>query len=190
MKIIPTPLPDIILLAPINHQDERGFFMESFHKKNLSNLGINFDCDFIQDNHSLSREAGTLRGLHFQNNPKAQTKYVRCTRGAIWDVVVDIRRTSPTYGKWHAEILSAHNKRILIVPKGFAHGLVTLVPDTEVLYKVDDYYSPECDRSILWNDPELNITWPVDHPKLSKKDLLAPTLNSSDHNFEYQSEKK
>jgi dTDP-4-dehydrorhamnose 3,5-epimerase len=158
--------------------------MESYNYREFKEIGI--DIEFVQDNHSLSVQAGTLRGLHYQLEPKAQTKLVRCIKGAIYDVVVDIRKGSPTFGKWISVILTEHNKRMLLVPKGFAHGFVTLVPNTEVLYKVDEYYSPEHDRAIRWNDPKLNIDWPVREPILSDKDRNAPLLDEAEINFEYR----
>lgn len=181
MSITPLKLEGIFLIEPQVHKDSRGFFMESYNERKLRELGIH--QNFIQDNHSLSTEAGVLRGLHYQLNPKAQTKLVRVTAGAIYDVVVDIRRGSPTFGQWIGVILSAHNHRQLLVPKGFAHGFCTLVPNTEVQYKVDEYYSPECDRGILWNDPELAIDWPVTNPVLSEKDKGHPFLKDADINF-------
>lgn len=181
MNKAPTKLKDVFILEPKVHNDNRGFFMESYNERKLRELGIH--QNFIQDNHSLSTEAGVLRGLHYQLNPKAQTKLVRVTVGAVYDVVVDIRRGSPTFGQWIGVILSAHNHRQLLVPKGFAHGFCTLVPNTEVQYKVDEYYSPECDRGILWNDPELAIDWPVTNPVLSEKDKGHPFLKDADINF-------
>nr|WP_150959441.1 dTDP-4-dehydrorhamnose 3,5-epimerase [Aneurinibacillus sp. XH2] len=181
MNKAPTKLKDVFILEPKVHNDNRGFFMESYNERKLRELGIH--QNFIQDNHSLSTEAGVLRGLHYQLNPKAQAKLVRVTAGAIYDVVVDIRRGSPTFGQWIGVILSAHNHRQLLVPKGFAHGFCTLVPNTEVQYKVDEYYSPECDRGILWNDPGLGIDWPVTNPVLSEKDKGHPFLKDADINF-------
>lgn len=181
MNKAPTKLKDVFILEPKVHNDNRGFFMESYNERKLRELGVH--QNFIQDNHSLSTDAGVLRGLHYQLNPKAQTKLVRVTAGAIYDVVVDIRRGSPTFGQWIGVILSAHNHRQLLVPKGFAHGFCTLVPNTEVQYKVDEYYSPECDRGILWNDPELGIDWPVTNPVLSEKDKGHPVLKDADINF-------
>lgn len=168
MKIIPTRLEGLNIIEPTVHGDHRGFFLESYNSQKLAELGIHFA--FIQDNHSLSVEAGVLRGLHYQLSPKAQTKLVRVTSGAIYDVAVDIRPNSSTFGEWVGVILSESNKRQLLVPQGFAHGFCTLVNNTEVLYKVDEYYSPENDRGILWNDPELNIDWPMNNPILSEKD--------------------
>lgn len=181
MNITPLKLEGVFFIEPQVHMDSRGFFMESYNERKLRELGIH--QNFIQDNHSLSTDAGVIRGLHYQLNPKAQTKLVRVTVGAVYDVVVDIRRGSPTFGQWIGVILSAHNHRQLLVPKGFAHGFCTLVPNTEVQYKVDEYYSPECDRGILWNDPELAIDWPVTNPVLSEKDKGHPFLKDADINF-------
>ena len=185
MKGMSTKLKDVLILEPQLFGDHRGYFMESFNQKVLDKWGLT--TDFIQDNQSLSTEAGTLRGLHFQLNPKAQTKIVRCLSGAIYDVIVDIRKGSPTYGKWIGVILSKYNHRQLVVPKGFAHGFCTLVPDTVIAYKVDDYYSPEYDRGILWNDPTLGIDWPTTKPLLSEKDKLHPPLAEANLNFIYES---
>jgi len=158
--------------------------MESYNEDVFRRHGITHK--FVQDNHSLSVESGVMRGLHYQLNPKAQTKLIRVTAGAIYDVVVDIRRGSPTYGKWQGFILSAANKRQLLVPKGFAHGFCTLVPNTEVQYKVDEFYSPEHDRGIAWNDPALGIDWPMSSPILSEKDGKHPRLEEAEINFVYE----
>lgn len=182
MNISTTHLEGILLIEPNVFEDNRGFFMESYNAAKLAEHGIQYH--FIQDNHSLSVEAGVLRGLHYQLNPKAQTKLVRVLSGAIYDVVVDIRRSSPTFGQWNGFILSASNKRQLLVPKGFAHGFCTLVPNTEVIYKVDEYYSPENDKGILWNDPELGIEWPINNPILSDKDSVHPLLHNAEINFD------
>ncbi|KOP64511.1 dTDP-4-dehydrorhamnose 3,5-epimerase [Bacillus sp. FJAT-18019] len=184
MKITDTKLEGVKRIEPVVHQDHRGFFMESFNDQNLQECGIAHR--FIQDNHSMSREAGIIRGLHYQLSPKGQTKLIRVVSGAIYDVVVDIRVGSPTYGQWQSFILSADNYHQLLVPKGFAHGFCTLVPDTEVIYKVDAYYSAEHDRGIAWNDPDLNIDWPVYHPVLSDKDSKHPFLASAENNFIYE----
>lgn len=183
MKVISTKLPEVLVVEPKAHGDHRGFFMESYNHETLVRLGIRHE--FIQDNHSLSVEAGILRGLHYQLTPKTQTKLVRVLSGAVYDVVVDIRKGSPTYGQWVGVILSAENKRQILVPQGFAHGVCTLVPHTELLYKVDQYYSPEHDRGIAWNDPELGIDWPVSNPILSEKDCQHPPLQQAEINFVY-----
>ncbi|WP_240371429.1 dTDP-4-dehydrorhamnose 3,5-epimerase [Anoxybacteroides rupiense] len=184
MKIIETTFDSAFILEPTVYGDVRGFFMESYNEKTFRELG--FDLRFVQDNHSLSVKAGTIRGLHYQLSPRAQTKLVRVTRGAIYDVIVDIRRGSPTFGKWQGFILSADNKRQLLVPKGFAHGFCTLVDHTEVQYKVDAYYSPEHDRGILWNDPSLGIDWPMPTPVLSEKDANHPLLVDAEINFTWE----
>ena len=158
------------------HGDHRGFFAETYSRRKYTELGI--DVEFVQDNHSLSREVGTLRGLHFQSPPHAQAKLVRCGRGAIFDVAVDIRRGSPTYGAWEGYELSAENGEQLYVPVGFAHGFVTLEPDSEIVYKCSDYYAPETEGAVLWNDPNIGIDWPIDaDPILSGKDATAPLLS-------------
>ncbi|MDW8464045.1 MAG: dTDP-4-dehydrorhamnose 3,5-epimerase [Geminocystis sp.] len=188
-KKIETSLPDVYLLEPTVFEDHRGFFMESYNKRDFEELGLFFD--FVQDNHSLSVHAGVLRGLHFQLEPKAQTKVVRCLKGVIYDVVVDLRKGSPTYKKWAGFILSEYNKRQIVVPKGFAHGILTLTPNTEILYKVDEYYSPEHERSIRWDDPEIGIEWPIKNPILSDKDKNAPYLKDveTELNFYYEEKK-
>ncbi len=185
-KKFETALEGVYILEPTVFEDHRGFFMESYNKKDFEEIGLFFD--FVQDNHSLSVQASVLRGLHFQLNPKAQTKVVRCLKGAIYDVVVDIRKGSPTFGKWIGVILTEYNKRQIVVPKGFAHGVLTLVPNTEILYKVDEYYSPEHDRSIRWDDPDLKIDWPTKNPILSEKDKNAPFLKDilEEINFYYE----
>ena len=183
MKIIKTELEVVVILEPKRFGDHRCFFQESYSKRLWDELGLKFE--FVQDNHSLSKEAGTLRGLHYQKYPKAQTKIVRVVTGAVLDVVVDIRKNSPTYGKYISAILTVDNNRQIIVPKGFAHGILTLVPNTHLLYKVDEYYSPENDRNIKWDDEELNINWNWSNPILSDKDKNAPLLKDADNNFEY-----
>ena len=157
------------------HNDDRGFFAETYSRLKYSKQGI--DVEFVQDNHSLSREKGTLRGLHFQAPPHAQAKLVRCGRGAIFDVVVDIRRGSPTYGKWEGYELTAKNGHQLYVPIGFAHGFVTLEANSEIVYKCSDYYAPETEGAIFWNDPDIGIEWrAVADPILSNNDAVAPLL--------------
>lgn len=183
MNIIKTEINEVLIIEPKVFGDHRGWFTETYSKEKFKKIGI--DIDFIQDNHSFSSEKGTLRGLHFQLNPKAQTKLVRCTKGKILDVAVDIREGSPTYKKWVAVELSEENKKQLLVPKGFAHGFITLTENVEVQYKVDEYYSPENDRSIRFDDPEINVDWGIENPILSDKDLNAPMLSESDANFKY-----
>lgn len=182
MKILTTKLAGIKLIEPVVHGDNRGFFMESYNQATFNKYGIN--TVFVQDNHSLSAEVGVLRGLHYQLNPAAQTKLVRVISGEIIDVVVDIRRNSPTYGQWESFVLSGSNKCQLLIPQGFAHGFCTLVPNCEIIYKVDQYYSPEHDRGIAWNDPALGIDWPTSTPILSEKDGKQPILADADINFE------
>lgn len=182
MKITDTILDGVKVFEPRVFGDHRGWFTETFNQSILKENGI--DIEFIQDNHSYSAEQGTLRGLHYQLSPKAQTKLVRCTQGAIFDVAVDIRPDSPTYGQWFGVELSADNKKQLLVPKGFAHGFLTLTSDVEVQYKVDELYSPEHDRSIQWNDSTLNIDWPINfNPILSDKDQNAPSFVDAENNF-------
>jgi dTDP-4-dehydrorhamnose reductase/dTDP-4-dehydrorhamnose 3,5-epimerase len=181
LQIKETGVKGLYVLYPKVFGDHRGWFTETYSKIKLEEYGIT--ADFVQDNHSLSGKKGTIRGLHFQINPKSQTKLVRCSRGAVLDVAVDLRKGSPTYKKWFAEELSAENFKQLWLPKGFAHGFLTLTDDCEVLYKVDEYYSAACDRSIRFDDPEIGIDWGIRDPVLSKKDLDAPFLSGSDANF-------
>lgn len=189
MKVIKTELNNVYIIEPDVFGDNRGWFMESYSKVKLAEAGIH--CDFVQDNQSFSAHKGTLRGLHFQLNPKAQAKIIRCTRGAILDVAVDIRKGSPFYKKWVAVELSAENKKQLFVPKGFAHGFLTLTDDVEVQYKADEYYAPEYDGNILFNDPDIGIEWGEDEFILSDKDKKAPLLKDrADINFVYQGENK
>ncbi|MBE9605538.1 dTDP-4-dehydrorhamnose 3,5-epimerase [Acetobacteraceae bacterium H6797] len=165
--------------------DDRGWFTETWNREKFAAAGI--DTDFVQDNHSLSRLPGTLRGLHFQLPPFAQHKLVRCVRGRIFDVAVDVRKGSPTYGKWQGCTLSADSGEQLFVPVGFAHGFVTLEPDTEVVYKVSARYAPECDSGIRWDDPDVNVVWPLpfSSPTLSGKDTSLPRLKDFNSPFEY-----
>jgi len=172
MDVISTDIPEVKILIPKRHGDHRGFFSETWNRRVLASVGI--DVEFVQDNHSLSRERGVLRGLHYQLEPKAQDKLLRVVRGAILDVALDIRRSSPTFGKHVAQIISAENWRQIFVPAGFAHGFVTLEPDTEVIYKVTADYSPPHERGILWNDPSLGIEWGIDSPVLSPRDTKHP----------------
>lgn len=184
MKVTNTFLDGVKVLEPNLFGDHRGWFMETFNSNSLKDLGIT--NEFIQDNHSYSAEVNTLRGLHYQLAPKSQTKLVRCTKGSIFDVAVDIRKNSPTYGRWFGIELSAENKKQLLVPKGFAHGFLTLTNDVEVQYKVDELYSPNHDRGIIWNDLSINIEWPTtEQPILSDKDKKAPHLEGAENNFIY-----
>lgn len=178
MEAKETIFQGVYILEPPVFNDKRGFFLESYNKRILEQVGI--EIDFIQDNHSFSKEPGVLRGLHFQLTPKAQTKLVRVCTGAIFDVIVDIRKDSDTYGQWISVILSEENKRQVLIPKGFAHGFCTLVPNTNVIYKVDEYYDPKLDRGVLWNDPDIGIDWPVSNPILSDKDRKLPLLKNID----------
>lgn len=187
MKLIETDLEGVLLIEPTVFTDNRGFFMESFNAQQLTKLGI--PISFNQDNHSLTVDAGTIRGLHYQEHPKAQTKLVRVTRGAIYDVVVDLRKGSPTFKKWQGFILNETNKRQLFIPKGYAHGFCTLVQNVEVQYKVDEYFSPHHDKGVLWNDPILKIDWPVTNPILSEKDQKLPLLSDIDIKFTWEDRK-
>ncbi|MEM6826032.1 MAG: dTDP-4-dehydrorhamnose 3,5-epimerase [Pseudomonadota bacterium] len=168
-----TPLEGALLLTPRRFGDARGWFAEVWNDRTLEALGI--DVAFVQDNHSFSGPKGTLRGLHYQAPPHAQTKLVRCSRGAVWDVAVDVRAGSPTFGHWHGAELSAENGVQYLIPQGFLHGFVTLTDDAEVQYKCSDYYAPEADGAVMWNSPSLSIKWPLDGaPILSGKDEVAP----------------
>jgi dTDP-4-dehydrorhamnose 3,5-epimerase len=178
MKRIDTAIPGVCLLEPVVFGDHRGFFMESYHRRRLAELGI--DCDFVQDNHSRSR-TGVLRGLHYQLG-RPQAKLVRATRGRVFDVVVDLRRGSPTFGRWFGAELSEDNRRMLFSPTGFAHGFYVLSELAEVQYKCSDYYAPEEERGIRWDDPKIAIEWPVEAegPTLSERDLRWPCLDAAD----------
>lgn len=183
MKAIKTKVEGAIVLEPDVFGDNRGWFMESYSKKKLAEVGI--DVDFVQDNRSFSAEKGTLRGLHCQLNPTAQSKLLTCIRGTILDVAVDIRKGSPTYMQWEAVELSGENKKLFFIPKGCLHGFLTLTDDVEVMYKVDEFYSPADDRSIRYDDPELGVEWGEITPILSQKDMNAPLLKDSDVEFTY-----
>lgn len=184
MKVEETALPGVMILTPTRHGDARGFFSESWNRQRMQDAGI--DIEFVQDNHSLSAKTGTLRGLHFQSPPHAQAKLVRCGKGALYDVAVDIRRGSPTYGQWVGVDLSFENGRQLLVPAGFLHGFVTRVPDTEIIYKCSDYYSPECDGAVHWDS--CGINWDIDAANilLSEKDAKAPKLEDFDSPFVWE----
>ena len=184
MQVVPTAIPDVKVLVPKKHGDHRGFFSEIYSRQAFEAAGIR--ADFVQDNHSLSAEAGVLRGLHFQIPPMAQDKLVRVVHGSILDVAVDIRRSSPTFGRHVAEVISAANWKQIFIPAGFAHGFRTLEPNTEVIYKVTNFYSPEHDRGILWNDPAVGIDWGIADAQaiLSERDRKHPALAAARELFD------
>lgn len=185
LTVKPTSLPDVLLLTPARYGDARGFFSESWSAAHMAAAGLHFD--FIQDNHSFSTQKGTVRGLHFQAPPHAQDKLVRCGRGALFDVAVDIRRGSPTYGQWTGAALSFENGHQLLVPAGFAHGFMTLTPDCEIVYKCSDSYAPQCEGAMAWDDPEIAIEWPKKSAAiLSDKDRAAPRLAALNSPFTYE----
>ncbi|UWQ19686.1 dTDP-4-dehydrorhamnose 3,5-epimerase [Jannaschia sp. M317] len=186
MKITDTALPGVKLIEPPRFGDDRGFFSESWSRPKLAAQGI--DIDFVQDNHSLSGRVGTVRGLHFQAPPHAQAKLVRCGRGCLFDVAVDIRRGSPTYGQWTGYELSFENGRQLFIPAGFLHGFVTREPDTEIIYKCSDVYAPDCDGAVRWDS--CGVDWGiVGDPLLSSKDAAAPALAEFDSPFTWEGQK-
>ena len=176
MKKIATPVEGVFILEPQVFGDSRGWFMESWNKSAMEREGLFYD--FVQDNHSFSAKKGTLRGLHFQRGEWAQAKLVRCVRGAVFDVAVDLRKNSPTYLQWAGAELSAENFRQLLIPRGCAHGFVTLTDDVQFLYKADNHYNKESEGSIRWNDPSLGIAWGVENPVLSDKDAAAPLFDA------------
>ncbi|MEZ2576030.1 dTDP-4-dehydrorhamnose 3,5-epimerase [Buttiauxella ferragutiae] len=177
MNVIKTAIPEVMIFEPKVFGDDRGFFFESFSKKIFQDA-IGRQIEFVQDNHSKSRK-GVLRGLHFQKGEHAQGKLVRCAAGEVFDVAVDIRKGSPTFGHWVGVHLSAENKRQLWIPEGFAHGFLTISETAEFLYKATNYYAPSAEGSILWNDETIGIEWPLSGvPELSAKDAIAPSLNS------------
>jgi len=181
MQLIETVLSGVYILEPTVFGDERGWFMESWSLEKMQEVGL--DYDFVQDNHSYSAKKGILRGIHFQNGEAVQSKLVRCCKGAVLDVAVDLRKSSPSYKKWVAVELSADNKRQLLIPRGFGHAFLTLTENVEFLYKADNPYNAVADRSILWNDPELGIDWGIEQPIISEKDAMAPLLKDSDCDF-------
>lgn len=174
MKITETKLNGVVIIEPDVFGDNRGFFMESWNKKKMEEAGLYYD--FVQDNHSKSTVKGTLRGIHFQKGDKAQAKLVRCVKGAVLDVAVDLRKNSPTFKQWVGVELSEENKKQLLIPHGFGHAFVTLTDDVEFLYKADNYYAPEADAGIRWNDPDIGVDWGVENPILSEKDKKNPFL--------------
>ena len=185
MKITETALQGVFVIEPQVFGDARGWFMESWSQKKLAEAGI--QAAFVQDNQSFSATKGTLRGLHYQLNPMCQAKLLRCTRGEIFDVAVDIRQGSPQYAQWTGVKLSAENKKQLFIPRGFAHGFITLTDDVEVQYKADNYYAPECDGNIRWDDPAIGVQWGLEPVILSDKDRIAPLLaERTNLNFIYE----
>lgn len=185
MQIDPLGLPGLCVLTPARFGDARGYFSESWNRARMVEAG--FDVDFVQDNHSLSAAANTVRGLHFQAPPHAQAKLVRCGRGVLFDVAVDIRKGSPTYGQWAGVELSAENGKQLLIPAGFAHGFVTRAPDTEIIYKCSDYYAPECEGAIRFDDADIGINWALTGEAiLSGKDAEAGSLAEFDSPFEWK----
>ena len=179
-------ISDVILIKTGSFEDKRGFFFEIFKESDFIKNGI--DTKFVQDNFSHSIK-GVLRGLHYQTAPKAQAKLVSVLRGEIYDVAVDIRKDSPTYGKWVGEILSENNHNLLYIPEGFAHGFCVLSKEADVLYKVNKEYSPEHEKGILWNDPELNISWPINNPIVNEKDSKLTLLKNTENTFSYTRDK-
>lgn len=187
MHVETTALPGVFIFTPDRYGDDRGFFAESWNRKRMAEAGI--DIDFVQDNHSMSALAGTLRGLHMQTPPFAQDKLVRCGRGRLFDVAVDIRVGSPTFRQWVGVELSFENGKQLLVPKGFLHGFVTREPDTEIVYKCSAYYAPDCDRAVRYDDPALAIDWGLSgDPVLSTKDAAAPELKDMDNPFVFEAQ--
>jgi dTDP-4-dehydrorhamnose 3,5-epimerase len=186
MKVEQTPLPGVLVITPARFGDHRGFFSESYSAKVLTEHGIN--AQFVQDNHSFSMIEGTIRGLHFQAPPHAQDKLVRCGRGALFDVAVDIRNGSPTYGQWFGAELSFANGKQMLVPAGFAHGFVTREQDSEIVYKCSDYYARETEGSIVWDDPKIGIDWGLRgiSPVLSEKDAKAASLADLNSPFTFE----
>ena len=181
MQVTKTNLDGVLILEPKVFGDARGWFMETWSARKFEAEGLNFN--FVQDNQSYSAQKGTLRGLHYQTAPFAQAKLVRCTRGKLLDVAVDIREGSETFAKWVAVELTAENKKQLLIPRGFAHGFLTLTDDVEIQYKADNFYAPNCDGNIIWNDAEIKIDWPFAPTILADKDAKAPTLRERlEHN--------
>lgn len=181
-RFTPTAIPDVVVIEPRVFPDERGFFMETYKQSEFTAQGI--AKTFVQCNQSKS-VGGTLRGLHYQKNPKAQGKLVRVLLGEIYDVVVDLRRGGPSYGKWIGVALSTENKKMLYVPEGFAHGFCVTSGEAEVLYSTTAEYAPECESGVRWNDPELGIAWPIAEPQLAPRDRTWPSLKLADNNFRY-----
>ena len=181
LKITDLGLDGVKVIEPTYFEDYRGYYCETYSFRTMAQYGLNYV--FVQDNHVYSAKKGVIRGIHFQNNPKAQTKLVRCTKGVVMDYAVDLRKNSKTYKKWVSIKLSAENRKQLLIPRGFGHVVVSLVDDCEIQYKVDELYYPEYDRAIAWNDPEIAIDWNDIVPIVSEKDKSAPFLKDSDVNF-------
>ena len=181
MKVIETEIKDLYMIEPQVFGDNRGWFTESWSQKKMEEAGLFYN--FVQDSHSFSEKKGTLRGLHFQKGSSSQAKLVRCVRGAVLDVAVDLRKNSKTYKKWVGCVLSEENKKQFLIPRGFAHGFLTLTDNVEFVYKADNYYDPQADRNIIWNDEDINIDWGIENPILSEKDKKAPKLSESDVDF-------
>lgn len=181
MEVKELGLPGVKLLTPKYFEDYRGYYCETYSARTMREIGLDFR--FVQDNHSMTLKKGTIRGIHFQNNPVPQIKLVRCTRGKIWDVVVDLRRDSPTFKQWLSVELSEENRTQIIIPSGFGHGFLTLCDNCEVQYKVTGLYEPTLDRAIAWNDPEIGVSWGISDPIVSVKDTKAPQLKDSDVNL-------
>ncbi len=181
LKITELAIPEVKIIEPTYFEDFRGYYCETYSARTMAQHGIN--TVFVQDNHSYSLKKGTIRGIHFQNNPKPQLKLVRCVRGRVMDYAVDLRKDSPTFKQWVGVELSAENRKQIWIPSGFGHAFITLEDNCEILYKVDELYYPELDRAIAWDDPEININWGITNPIISIKDTKAPTLAKSDVNF-------
>jgi dTDP-4-dehydrorhamnose 3,5-epimerase len=181
MKITPTKIKDVLIVEPEAFVDDRGLFIELYNKEKLKNLGI--DADFVQENYSFTKKSGTLRGLHFQNDPHSQAKLVCCTKGAVLDVAIDLRKYSPTYKKWVSVELTEENRKQMFIPRGFAHGFLSLSDNTEFQYKIDNYYKKESEIIVRFDDPEIGIDWGNDNPILLERDKNAPLLKDCDINF-------
>lgn len=179
MKFKELPLKDSYIITLTEKKDDRGFFARFYCKKEFGEL--NLDTNVVQINNSLSKHKRTLRGIHYQLSPKAETKIVRCIKGALWDVIVDLRKDSPTFGKWHGETLTADNRKMMYVPKGFGHAFISLEDNTELIYPVTEFYEPEYERTIRWNDPKFGIKWPIKPLIISDKDNNAPDFNEPHH---------
>ena len=179
MKFEELPLKDSYIINLEERSDDRGFFSRFFCKKEFEEY--NLDTNIVQANNSLSKYKGTIRGIHFQLKPKAETKIVRCIRGSLWDVILDLRKNSPTFGKWHGETLTAENRKMMYVPKGFGHAYISLEDNVEILYLVSEFYAPEYERIVRWNDLKFNIQWPIEPVIISDKDRNSPDFNENYH---------